>query len=49
MFQLPEVKERLAPLGVEITTRDAAELRDIVASDLAKWRKVAAEAGLKPE
>jgi len=49
VFQLPEVKERLAPLGVEITTRDAAELRDIVASDLAKWRKVAAEAGLKPE
>ena len=49
VFQLPEVKERLAPLGVEVTTRDAAALRDIVASDLAKWRKVAAEAGLKPE
>ncbi len=49
VFQVPEVKERLAPLEVEITTRDAAALRDIVASDLAKWRKVAAEAGLKPE
>ncbi len=49
VFQLPEVKERLAPLEVEITTRDSAALRGIVASDLAKWRKVAADAGLKPE
>ena len=49
VFQLPEVKERLAPLGVEITTRNAAELRGVMASDLAKWRKVVADAGLRPE
>ena len=49
VFQLPEVKERLAPLGIEITTRNAAELRGVMASDLAKWRKVVADAGLRPE
>jgi tripartite-type tricarboxylate transporter receptor subunit TctC len=49
VFQLPEIRDRLAPLGVEITTRGAAELREIVASDLAKWRKVVAEAGIRPE
>jgi tripartite-type tricarboxylate transporter receptor subunit TctC len=49
VFQLPEVKDRLEPLGVEVTTRNATELRAIVAADLAKWRQVVAQAGLKPE
>jgi tripartite-type tricarboxylate transporter receptor subunit TctC len=49
VFQLPEIGDRLTPLGVEISTRGAAELREVVASDLAKWRKVIAEAGIRPE
>jgi tripartite-type tricarboxylate transporter receptor subunit TctC len=49
VFHLPEIRERLTSLGVEITTRGAGELRDVVASDLAKWREVAAAAGIRPE
>ena len=49
VFQLAEVKDKLTPLGVELTTRNAAELRAVVAADLAKWRQVVAQAGLKPE
>jgi tripartite-type tricarboxylate transporter receptor subunit TctC len=44
-----EIRERLRSLGVEITTRGARELRDVVASGLAKWREVAAAAGIRPE
>ena len=49
IFRLPEISERLVPTGVEITLQDSAQLRATVASDLARWRKVAADAGLKPE
>ena len=49
IFRLPEMSERLVPTGVEITLQDSAQLRATVASDLARWRKVAADAGLKPE
>jgi tripartite-type tricarboxylate transporter receptor subunit TctC len=49
MFQLQETKDRLTPLGVEITTKSATELRSVIAADLAKWRKVVADAGIRPE
>jgi tripartite-type tricarboxylate transporter receptor subunit TctC len=49
IFRLPEVRERLQPTDVEITIQDAAQLRATVASDMARWRKVVAVAGLKPE
>jgi tripartite-type tricarboxylate transporter receptor subunit TctC len=49
VFTLPEIKERLTPLAVEITTRTAAELRTVMSEDLAKWRKVVADAGIRPE
>jgi len=49
IFRLPEVRDRLVPTGVEITVQDAAQLRATVASDMARWRKVVADAGLKPE
>ena len=49
IFRLPELSERLVPTGVEITLQDSAQLRATVASDLARWRKVAADAGLRPE
>jgi tripartite-type tricarboxylate transporter receptor subunit TctC len=49
MFQLQETKDRLTPLGVEITTKSATELRSVIAADLSKWRKVVADAGIRPE
>jgi tripartite-type tricarboxylate transporter receptor subunit TctC len=49
IFHLPEIRDRLVPIGVEITTQNAAELRATVASDMAKWRKVVSDAGIKPE
>ena len=49
VFQQQETKDRLTPLGVEITTKSAAELRSVIAADLAKWRKVVADAGIRPE
>ena len=49
IFRLPEVRDRLTPTDVAITIQDAAQLRATVASDMARWRKVVADAGLKPE
>jgi tripartite-type tricarboxylate transporter receptor subunit TctC len=49
IFRLPEVRDRLIPTDVAITVQDAAQLRATVASDMARWRKVVADAGLKPE
>jgi tripartite-type tricarboxylate transporter receptor subunit TctC len=49
VFRLTEVRDRLVPTGVEITVQDAEQLRATVASDMARWRKVVADAGLKPE
>jgi tripartite-type tricarboxylate transporter receptor subunit TctC len=49
IFRLPEVRDRLVPTGVEITVQDAEQLRATVAADMARWRKVVADAGLKPE
>jgi tripartite-type tricarboxylate transporter receptor subunit TctC len=49
VFQQQETKDRLTPLGVEITTKSAPELRSIIAADLVKWRKVVADAGIRPE
>jgi tripartite-type tricarboxylate transporter receptor subunit TctC len=49
VFQQQETKDRLTPLGVEITTKSAPELRSVIAADLSKWRKVVADAGIRPE
>ena len=49
IFRLPEVRDRLVPTDVAITIQDAAQLRATVAADMARWRKVVADAGLKPE
>jgi tripartite-type tricarboxylate transporter receptor subunit TctC len=48
-FQAADVREKLEPLGIEITTGSAQELRTTIAADLAKWGKVVAAAGIKPE
>jgi tripartite-type tricarboxylate transporter receptor subunit TctC len=49
VFQLAEIRDRLTPLGVEITTRSSAELQEVIAADLAKWRRVVAAAQIRPE
>jgi tripartite-type tricarboxylate transporter receptor subunit TctC len=45
--QLPEVQEKLLPLGYEVMTSTPQELRAIIAADLAKWGKVVRTAGIK--
>lgn len=45
----PEMKERLGPAGFEVTPGDGAALRRLIETDLDRWGKVAAQAGIKPE
>ena len=49
IYHLADVKERLLPLGYEIATGSAEQLRSIIRSDLKKWAKVVKDAGIKPE
>jgi len=49
VFRLPEIRQRLEPLGVEITLQDSAQLRATIAADLAKWRKVVTDANIRAE
>jgi tripartite-type tricarboxylate transporter receptor subunit TctC len=49
VVQLPDVREKLVPLGFELRASSPQELRAVVAADLAKWGKVAREAGIKPQ
>ena len=49
IFQQPDVQARLLPLGYEISTANAEQLRATVASDLDKWGKLAKTAGIQPE
>ena len=45
----PEVKERLVVLGAEIVASTPREFGAIIKSDIAKWRKLVRDAGIKPE
>jgi tripartite-type tricarboxylate transporter receptor subunit TctC len=47
--QLPDVKEKLVPLGYEIKTSTPAELKSIMSGELVKWAKVVKNAGIKPD
>lgn len=49
IFQQPDVQARLLPLGYEISTSNAEQLRTIVAGDLDKWGKLTKAVGIKPE
>ena len=44
-----EVKARLVPQGMDLSTGSPAELKSIIASDYAQWGKVMATAGIKGE
>ena len=49
VLALPNVKKRLAELGVEPMQGGPAALAEITRSDLAKWGPVIQKAGLKLE
>jgi len=49
IYHLPDVKERLLPLGYEIATGTAEQLRSVIRADIKKWAKVVKDAGIKPE
>ncbi len=49
VLQAAEVKQRLAAQGIDTATSTPAQLRTIIAADLAKWAKVVRDAGIKPE
>ena len=46
---LAEVQEKLQPIGFEVMTSTPAEMRALIASDLAKWGRVVKAAGIRPE
>jgi tripartite-type tricarboxylate transporter receptor subunit TctC len=47
--RLPDVREKLLPLGYEVLTNTPQELRAAIAAETAKWGKVVREAGIKAE
>jgi tripartite-type tricarboxylate transporter receptor subunit TctC len=47
-FNAPEVRERI-PQGVDLAPAGPNELAATMAADIAKWGKVVAAAGIKPE
>ncbi|MES2398775.1 MAG: tripartite tricarboxylate transporter substrate binding protein [Pseudomonadota bacterium] len=49
VMQEPEVRSKLAEQGLTIQTSSPGELRDVIASDLARWKKVVADARIQAE
>jgi tripartite-type tricarboxylate transporter receptor subunit TctC len=49
IMQLPEVKEKMAGIGVEVAKLTPAQFQDILARDTAKYTKLIADLGIKPE
>jgi tripartite-type tricarboxylate transporter receptor subunit TctC len=47
ILQLPDVKERMAASGLEIVGGTPAQLRKVLAEDIAKWQKVVKAANIK--
>jgi tripartite-type tricarboxylate transporter receptor subunit TctC len=46
-LQLPDVREKLLGMSLEPGTAEPAKLAAILARDVAKWKKIVAEAGIK--
>jgi tripartite-type tricarboxylate transporter receptor subunit TctC len=49
IMQLPEVKEKMAGIGVEVAKLSPAQFQEILARDTAKYTKLIADLGIKPE
>jgi len=48
-LRAPDVQARLAEIGLRGVGSSAAEMRDYVAAETAKWKAVVEKAGIKPE
>ncbi|MCC7485586.1 MAG: tripartite tricarboxylate transporter substrate binding protein [Burkholderiales bacterium] len=49
VLALPDVRERMAGLGLEVSGAPAGELGELVRADIAKWGRVIKEAGIRVE
>jgi tripartite-type tricarboxylate transporter receptor subunit TctC len=49
IMQLPEVKEKMAGIGVEVAKLSPTQFQEILARDTAKYTKLIADLGIKPE
>ena len=49
VLALPDVKEKMFGLGLEVAGSTPEKLGELVRSDIAKWSKVIREAGIKAE
>jgi tripartite-type tricarboxylate transporter receptor subunit TctC len=49
VLALPDVKERMFGLGLEVAVSTPQELGELVRSDIAKWTKVIRDAGVKAD
>jgi tripartite-type tricarboxylate transporter receptor subunit TctC len=48
-LRLPETQKRFTEEGAEVDIKTPAEIRNMISSDMAKWAKVAKEAGMRAE
>lgn len=49
IMQLPEVKEKMAGIGVEVANLSPSQFHEILLRDTAKYTKLIADLGIKPE
>jgi tripartite-type tricarboxylate transporter receptor subunit TctC len=49
IVNLPAVREQLARVGMDSNPTSAAEMRQIMTTELAKWGKVVKDAGIQPQ
>lgn len=47
ILQMPDVKARMDTIGLELVGGTPAQLREIIASDIAKWKRVVKTANIK--
>jgi tripartite-type tricarboxylate transporter receptor subunit TctC len=49
VIAVPDFKTKLKPLGFETLPLNASQLASYMSSELAKWGKLAKQAGLEPQ
>ena len=49
IMQMPEVKEKMAGIGVEVANLSPPQFQEILVKDTAKYTKLIADLGIKPE
>jgi tripartite-type tricarboxylate transporter receptor subunit TctC len=48
-LKMPETQKRFTSEGAEVDIRTPARIREMIPLDMAKWARVAKEAGMRPE